>query len=166
MIPARKLEYLEELYPEVKKTKPRSRRKKKKKSLPETVIICSFAFIFVMVSFLFLIQKINMMRLNVTLAQVRQEYHSVVQQHEFLQLELIAARSLSNIEQLARNELGMIEPETKNIVVMRTPTTQDKPTFENTIREQNNSGGVFEIVADWINRILPLGGVQAGRIGN
>lgn len=164
MVPARKLEY-SSAQPHVNyKKSPKSIKRAKRKQCPETVLICLVAFLFAGICILYLGQQVSLMRLSVQLSELEAEYRTVQQENEMLQLRLSQARSLSNIEAIARNQLGMVEPNQSNMLVVA-PRDRIEPVRGDWQEESGSQGGMFQMVADIINRWLPLGGVEAGRIG-
>ena len=164
MAAARKLE----LYPidqnedtKVRVVKKRVRRKRKR--LPETVLICAVAAIVIIGCCLYLGQQLHTMRLSATITSLERDIQTMQQEQDHLLIALNQARRLSTVEAIARYELGMVDPVQATIVATDVPDTYQILAGGWTDSEEGQDN-IFEAVAEWINRWLPLGGVEAGRI--
>ncbi len=164
MIPARKLDYYDVKRPiRIQLRQKQQSRRKKRKRMPETLLVCLVALFCVTGCLLYLGHQIHTMRLNVILTNLNQEIYLVQQEQAHLMLTLKQASRLSVIENTARLDLGMVEP-SRTTVVVTTPADDQYSTSDGWIADSTRSDNVFEVVADWLNRWLPVGGVEAGRI--
>ena len=81
-------------------------------------------------------------------------------------LTLESQRSLKEIEQIARSQLGMVDPEvTATLVVPRqtdpVPEAQARCWLQSDRSPDRRYSGCFGAV---LNKVLPLGGVEAGTV--
>lgn len=166
MLPARKLEEFEgyQNLSSVDRQSRKRRGKKRRSRVPETVIICGLAACVVLVACLYLVQQVQTMHLTVRTSQLERQFASVLRDNEILQLEIDSTRALATIESIARNELGMVEPSQATIIVTA-PQESIEASGQGWLAQSEPGNGMIEVVADWLNRWLPLGGVEAGRIG-
>ena len=84
-----------------------------------------------------------------------------------LMLTLESQRSLKQIEQLARSQLGMVDPEvTATLVVPRQmdPVPETPARWLAEERPAAQTPGILAAVAAVLNKVLPLGGVEAGTV--
>lgn len=142
------------------------KRKKKRTRIPATLKICLVAACCVAVSLLYLQQQVVSYHLNVELGYLQQQVNVLEQQNDYLMLNLESERSLPKIEQIARTQLGMVEPElTVSLVVDQTEqrgSDQHGRWLEQDTPE--NSQTFFASLAAWLNKAFPLGGVEAGTL--
>lgn len=157
--------YIEYNEPVIKNLKPS--RKPKKRRVPATVKVCCIAALCVALSLLYLQQQVSFYYLNMELAQLQEQVNILEQRNDHLMLNLESQRSLQKIEQLARKELGMVEPERVTSLVLEPassiPTNQGGRWIDNS-PERVPSQGVFATLAGWFNKAFPLGGVEAGTL--
>jgi hypothetical protein len=90
------------------------------------------------------------------------------QRNDQAMLNLESQRSLKQIEQIARNELGMVDPTYVTTLVLDLPenlteTREPHSIWAGDAQSQDNVGFLAALAA-WMNRVLPLGGVEAGTL--
>ena len=162
MEPALKLEYYEgERITRI----PISAKRRRRKRIPIPALICFTAVLFVICALFYIHQQVVTMQLNVQSALLKEQLASLRQEHEHLKLALEETTRLSTIEALARHELGMVDPTGTEMLVMNSKPYSE-PTGEGWIGSvPNQHENIFTTVANWLNQLLPVGGVEAGRIG-
>ena len=164
MVPARKLSS-RECYSEITAPPYNARPKPRQKKIPATIKICLFAALFVTISILYLNQQVQTMHLSLKLAELEQQVKTAQQRNDYLRVNLESARSLQRIEQIARTELGMIDPDVSSSLVVNPSTPQYQQAQGRWIEDTSEEEwGVFAALAGWLNKILPLGGVEAGTL--
>ncbi|NMB00101.1 MAG: hypothetical protein GX971_01060 [Firmicutes bacterium] len=172
MTAARKLvdpyqEYTEVVAP-VSRQQPRTKAKAKRRTLPATVKICLVAACCVVVSLLYLQQQVTAYYLNMELVQLQEQANKMEQRNDHLMLNLESQRSLQQIELIARTTLGMVEPEYTATIVVPNHTVDLAGDVEGRwfghAQEESTFGGFFETLASLVNKVLPLGGVEAGTL--
>lgn len=149
--------------PPPQQTKPKSKTKRKK--LPETMVILFLACLCVALCLFYLGQKVATMHLNVEIGQLERELDKLYEENDHLVLELESVQRLNYIEAIARGQLGMVDPENASLLVMSEPVQSRSPHSSWLDEEEQQKPGLFVMVADWLNQLLPIGGVEAGRIG-
>lgn len=167
MTAARKLVDPQQYYHEevVPAAKPKSTVRRRR--LPATLKILLTAAVCVVVSLLYLQQQVTSYYLNLELVRLQEQVKLMEQRNDHLMLSLESQRSLKQIEQIARTSLGMVEPEyTATVVVPELETTA--PAAEGVwLAAENQEKGIgemFAALASWVNKVLPLGGVEAGTL--
>lgn len=152
--------------PHLENPKPRSKPKAKKKRVPECLVVLTLACVCVALCLLYLDQKVKTMHLNVEIGQLEQELEKLYEENAHLVLELESVQRLTYIEAVARGQLGMVEPENASLLVMSGVEQQRTPQAPGWVgEEESQNPGIFVMVAEWLNQVLPIGGVEAGRIG-
>lgn len=165
MVPARKLSSSRECYSEITAPPRNPRPKPRQKKIPATIKICLFAAIFVTVSILYLNQQVQTMHLSLKLTELEQQVKAAQQRNDYLRVNLESARSLQKIEHIARTELGMIDPDvSSSLVVNPSPSRYHQAQGRWIEHTPEDERGVFTVLAGWLNKILPLGGVEAGTL--
>lgn len=169
MTAARKLvDPYQEHYKEVAPTPKRTpKRKVKRRGIPATLKICLVAACCVAVSLLYLQQQVTAYYLNMELVQLQEQVNIMEQRNDQLMLSLESQRSLQQIEQIARTTLGMVEPEYIATLVVPEPAyvaEEAEGRWLATGQSETTSGNFFENLAALVNKILPLGGVEAGTL--
>lgn len=140
--------------------------KKKRVRMPATVKICLLAACCVGVSLLYLQQQLTSYHLNVELGYLREQVNVQEQHNDYLMLNLESQRSLPKVEQIARAQLGMVEPQlTISLVVDQAEETGTNE-YGRWIAPDSSqdSQGVLASLAAWFNKAFPLGGVEAGTL--
>ncbi len=166
MEPARKLEYTSPEPLRQKPIPPRLKKKARKKNpvLPPTFRVCLLAVFFVAICLTVVGQQVYLMRMSVSYERLVEERAFLLQKNGTLQVELNQARSLTTIEHIARNQLGMVKPHSAEILVLRT-NQPVRPLSVSPIKKEEDSGGLFKKVATVLNRWFPLGGGQPEKMG-
>lgn len=166
MTAARKLAesyyYSEEVQPVQSK-----RRKQKRRLIPVTVKICIIAACCVAVALFYLQLQVTTYNLNIELAHLEEQVNVHVLRNNHLMIELESKRSLQRIEELARLNLGMVDPQqTASLVIDQSPalasTEHGRWIDEDYIQE--GSKGFFATLSTWLNKAFPIGGVEAGTL--
>ena len=142
-------------------------RKRKKRRIPATIKVCLVAALCVVISLLYLQQQVTFYYLNMELVQLEEQVNVLEQRNDHLMLNLESQRSLNKIEQLARQELGMVDPErVTSIVLELTPPVNggEGGRWMSNSPERMASQGFFATLAGWFNKAFPLGGVEAGTL--
>lgn len=141
------------------------KRRVRRRRFPATLKICLLAAISVAVCILYLDQQITSFNLNLQLSKLQEEVTTLEQRNDYLLVNLEKERSLQKIDFLARTELGMVDPNDSTSVVVNSVSPQDPPAGRWTEKGHNDSGqGVFTTLANWLNKVFPLGGVEAGTL--
>lgn len=135
--------------------------------MPATVRICLVAACCVVLGLLYLQQQVTSYHLNVEVLRLQEQVKLMEQRNDQLMLTLEAQRSLKQVEHIARTRLGMVDPEyTATLVVPH--RTDPVPVVESRWlaqgEQENPSGGILSVLAAVLNKVLPLGGVEAGTL--
>ncbi|HHT42589.1 MAG TPA: hypothetical protein GX014_04230 [Firmicutes bacterium] len=167
MTAARKL--VEPYQPHIEEaaSEPSRRPAPKRRRLPATLRICLVAAICVVLGLLYLQQQVTSYYLNMELASLQEQVNSMEQRNDHLMLSLESQRSLKQIEQVARTRLGMVDPEfTATLVLPRQvdsiPEAQGRWLADE--QQDSTTGGVLAVLTAMLNKVLPLGGVEAGTL--
>ena len=139
--------------------------RKRKQRVPLPVLICLMAALVVCCAFYYLHQQVVAMHLSLEIGIMERQLAELQQEQEYLLLSLKEASRLTTIEAVARQELGMVDPAGTQILVLNTQQHLNPDTggWMDTQAEPNSH--LFARIADWLNQLLPVGGVEAGRIG-
>lgn len=143
------------------------KRKQKHGRVPTTLKICVVAACCVMVALLYLQQQVVAYHLNFELVQLQEQVNVGQQRNDHLMLSLESQRSLKQIEHIARTKLGMVDPVKTSIIVVNQETVrtvQGESRWFDVEPSEGVSSGVFATLASWLNKVLPLGGVEAGTL--
>lgn len=161
MEPALKLEYYEL---DIAAALPSSNYKRKKR-VPLPVLICLTAMLVVCAAFYYINQQVVTMQLSVEIGILERQLADLQQEQEYLLLSLKETNRLTTIEAVARQELGMVDPVGTQVLVLNTQqnVNPDAGGWIDVEEEQHNH--LFTQIANWLNQLLPVGGVEAGRIG-
>ncbi|HHT68004.1 MAG TPA: hypothetical protein GXZ85_01960 [Firmicutes bacterium] len=165
MTAARKLEYYS--YPTEETPSPKPRRPVKRSRIPVTLKICLVAACCVVVSLLYLQQQVTSYYLSMELVQLQEQVNTMQQRNDQTMLSLESVRSLKQIEHIARTELGMVDPVHTATLVVNTPTAMAGGAESRWITDHSQSPegmGIFATLVSWVNKVLPLGGVEAGTL--
>ncbi len=165
---ARKLEsYLPEPTDIQHRSSKRYRRiRRRQRRLPDTLLVCSAVVVVVCLAVLYLGQQVATMHLNVQAQRLEQHLQAETQKHEQLLVHLNAAQSLRYIEELARQEIGMVESEALTVLYLDVPV--NAPTAMAVVDDGMDSeapDGVFVGLTEFLSHLLSLGGVKAGWSG-
>ena len=164
MVPARKLSSTD-YYDGAAVPVQNPRRKTRKKRMPATIKICLLAVLFVVTCIFYLNQQVQTMYLSLKLAELEQQVKTAQQRNDHLRVNLESARSLQKIEYIARTELGMIDPDVSSSLVVNPSASPHQQAQGRWIEDTpEDEWGVFVALAGWLNKILPLGGVEAGTL--
>ena len=118
MTAARKL--VEPYYPYPEEAVPVSKPAPKRRRIPATLRICLVAACCVVIGLLYLQQQVTSYYLNMELLHLQEQVKLMERRNNELMLTLESQRSLKQIEQIARSQLGMVDPEvTATLVVPR-----------------------------------------------
>lgn len=150
--------------PEYQTVLPVSNRKHKVR-VPLPALICLTAMLVACGAFYYLHQQVVTMQLSVNIGILEKQLTELQQEQEYLLLTLKEASRLTTIEAIARQELGMVDPTGTHILVLNTQQNlnPDAGGWIDTHEEQYNH--LFARIASWLNQLLPVGGVEAGRLG-
>lgn len=149
------------------KVVPQRKVKRKRRRFPATLKICLLAACCVFIAILYLQQQMTGYYLNLNIAELEEQVNLIEQRNEYLKLKLESERSIQKIETIARTELGMIQPESSTILVLNRPERQLAGEQSRWLEDQNDhdtDGGVLATLAAWLNKAVPLGGVEAGTL--
>ena len=67
----------------------------------------------------YVFQHIQVVRLGYEVERLRRERGALVEQGKLLALEVAALRAVKRVEEVARNELGMVTPAPAQVIVVR-----------------------------------------------
>lgn len=162
MEPAYKLNYHDKIEPQKKKA---VKTQSKRIWQPSAAAICIIAIVFVGCAVLYIGQQVTTMQLSVQLNQMKNHLDRLKQEQGQLVIELEQASRLSTIEAIARYELNMVDPVNAEMIVLDLENEIESG-GEGWVIAEDKEENIFTIVAQWINQWLPVGGVEAGRIGN
>lgn len=165
MTAARKLEQYSD-YAEMTPVS-RPKRQAKKSKVPVTLKICLVAICCVTLGILYLQQQVTSYYLSMELVQMQEQVNTMQQRNDHTMLSLESQRSLKQIEQIARTELGMVDPTYTATLVLDMPTARAQEVQSVWITDRTQSGEGSSLVAalvSWMNKVLPLGGVEAGTL--
>lgn len=152
---------------QLKQVEPERRRQVKPTKVPATLKICLVAACCVAVSLLYLQQQVTSYYLNMELVQLQEQVNTMQQRNDHLMLNLESQRSLKQIEQIARTTMGMVDPKYTATIVVNQPTVMAGGVEARWLSDephQSESAGIFATLASWVNKVLPLGGVEAGTL--
>ncbi len=143
------------------------RRRPKRSRIPATLKICLVAACCVVVCLLYLEQQVTSYYLNMELVELQEQVNTMQQRNDHLMLSLESQRSLKQVEQIARTTLGMVDPTYTAALIINQPTAMAREIESRWISDQQTrqgQGGIFATLASWVNRVLPIGGVEAGTL--
>ncbi|MGI6148549.1 MAG: FtsB family cell division protein [Limnochordia bacterium] len=172
MVPARRIpnsyewEWTNPDQPQGKNRRPQSKRRRRR--LPATVKLCLIAVLLVSLGVLYISQQINTMYLSLQLAELQEEVNLAKQRNGYLRVQLEQARSIQAIEELARTRLGMVDPEETAVLVAA--NHESAYSGSGTRRggqataAPSNADNAWTMVANWLNKLFPVGGVEAGEL--
>ena len=86
-----------------------------------TLKICLLAACCVAVGLLYIQQQVTSYYLNMELVRLQEQVNVMQQRNDQAMLNLESQRSLKQIEQIARNELGMVDPTYVTTLVLDLP---------------------------------------------
>ncbi|NLJ80216.1 MAG: hypothetical protein GX335_04230 [Firmicutes bacterium] len=140
--------------------------KRKRFRVPPTLKICLLAAICVAVSLLYLEQQVTSFHLNMQLTQLDEQVKLLEQHNEHLLVNLETQMSLQKIEDIARNQLGMVDPDRTTSLVLdsKAPLAPSERRWADQNSPVPDKRGVFAVLASWLNKAFPLGGVEAGTL--
>lgn len=164
MTAARKLDYYSDYAEETPVSTPQ--RKAKRNRVPVTLKICLVAMCCVALGLLYLQQQVTSYYLSMELAQMQEQVNAMQQRNDHTMLSLESQRSLKQIEQIARTELGMVDPTYSATLVLDVPTSNEE-VHSVWMADRTPSGevsGFMTALVAWVNKVLPLGGVEAGTL--
>lgn len=144
-----------------------TRRKPKRRFVPVTVKICIVAACCVAVALSYIQLQVVSYNLNTEIAYLDEQVNELMQRNKHLMIELESKRSLARIEELARMNLGMVNPQLTANLVIEQPTglasTEQGRWIDGQI-DQSGSKGFFATLSTWLNKTFPIGGVEAGTL--
>ncbi len=143
-----------------------SKRKRKRAKVPATLKICLLAACCVAVSLLYLQQQVTSYYLNVELGYLQERVDTLEQHNDYLMLNLESQRSLPKIEQIARVQLGMVDPQLTISLIVNEAEQAGVNEHGRWLAEDSPEGsrGFIASLAAWLNKAFPLGGVEAGTL--
>ena len=162
MEPAYKFDYqvdLESKKRYVAKNKSRHRR------VPAPVLICVAAVLFVSCAIFYIGQQVTSMHLNICINNYEERLAELKQEQGYLIIELEQVSRLEYIEAVARRDMGMVDPVNAEMLVMNAKDAVGSEGKGWVAVEDDKNNNLFMTVANWLNKWLPTGGVEAGRIG-
>ena len=132
--------------------------RKRKKRIPLPALICLTAVLAVFSAFYYLHQQVVIMQLSVEIDLLEGQLSRMQQEQEFLLLSLKEVNRLTNIEAVARRELGMVDPVGTQILVLDTHHGVNPGAAGwIDIEEQQQGNRLFTQIANWFNQLLPVG---------
>ncbi|HKM43711.1 MAG TPA: hypothetical protein VJZ70_06935 [Limnochordia bacterium] len=145
---------------------PRKQRPVKRSRIPVTVKICLVAACCVVVSLAYLQQQVTSYYLSMEVVQLQEQVNTMQQRNDHIMLSLESQRSLKQIEHIARTELGMVDPAyTATLVLHASPATSAGVESRWVQQPQSSEDvGIMATLLAWVNRVLPIGGVEAGTL--
>lgn len=158
--------YIEETAAPVKRT-PGPKPKAKRRRIPATMKICLMAACGVVLGLLYLQQQVTSYYLNMEVSRLQEQVKLMEQRNDHLVISLESQRSLRQVEQIARTQLGMVDAEyTAALVVPRHsgPVPEVEARWLADQPQDNPSGGILAALTAVLNKVLPLGGVEAGTV--
>lgn len=102
-------------------------------------------------------QKARLMKLTYQLAQMQDELAALQKEESFLQMELISARSLRQVEETAVTRLGMVKPERVEYLVWTPPNDERVEVAAQSGRRTTDTGWLTS-VSRWFSDNWPLVG--------
>ncbi len=171
MVPARKMpsSHQWEIHPErPSEYQGQQKPKRRRRRVPATVKLCLVAALVVCLAVLYISQQINTMYLSMELAKLQEEANLVRQRNGYLRVQLEQARSIQNIEKLARTKLGMVDPSETAVLVASSSLLESSgqgtsPSSLAAAASQSEANA-WTVVANWLNKLFPVGGVEAGEL--
>lgn len=104
-----------------------------------------------------MVQKARLMELTYQLQHLQDELLVLQKEESFLQMELISARSLRQVEQAAINKLGMVKPEQVEYLVWEDPENyHTEVAIQGT--HKTTSTSVLASISRWFSENWPLVG--------
>ncbi|HHT72655.1 MAG TPA: hypothetical protein GX008_02960 [Firmicutes bacterium] len=144
------------------------RPKRKRRRVPATVKLCLIAALVVSLGLLYISQQLNTVYLSLELANLQEEANLVKQRNGYLRVQLEQARSIQVIEELARTKLGMVDPSHTAVLVASNSLVglRSEETGAGTLAGSNPpvESNAWTVVANWLNKLFPVGGVEAGKL--
>jgi hypothetical protein len=104
-----------------------------------------------------MVQKARLMELTYQLQRLQDELLVIQKEEAFLQMELISARSLRQVEQAAVNQLGMVKPEKVEYLVWEDPESSRTAVAAQTKTKAADTGLIASI-SRWFSENWPLEG--------
>lgn len=165
----------QEVYEEVKQTPtiaPRPARQVKQKRLRVHPMILLFMVVIVVAGLtaLGISQKIRAIELEYQLQALKAELHEVQREGQQLQLKVEQLQSLAKIDTLARERLGMIDPQGAHVLALAdwefSPNTQmaTNPGPRQVLARETKH--LWAVVYQWVGARLPvMGTAEAGLMG-
>lgn len=146
--------------------RPRRRIKRRRRRLPATLKLCLLGALVVVLGVLYLSQQLDTMYLSLELTDLQQEVNLARQRNGHLRVQLEQVRSLQTVEEIARTKLGMVDPSDSPVlmasnIVPRGYVANDSASINPTSRAED---GPWTVLASWLNKLFPVGGVEAGKL--
>ncbi|MGI6037235.1 MAG: FtsB family cell division protein [Limnochordia bacterium] len=127
---------------------------------------CFFAGFFLLAALGYLMVHLNVLALSYELSERQGQLAQVDSHYQFLQYELIKARSPENVERQARERLGMIEPGSYEYIVLSPARDDNLLLAQDTPLVPAGRPTPMNMVSAWIvDWFWPGGQAEAGRIG-
>src|SRR5690554_4675255 len=140
----RQYDYLfqESIYQPKKKINSRTQPKRRTKSKQKVKYICFTIFgFFIALIVLFQYAKLNI--INQEIISLEQEINSIYMLNDSVEGDLIASQDLNKIEQIAKDKLGMVEPEVDQMRTIEVQRTYNEETVSMVKNTQSTSAGFF-----------------------
>ena len=119
--------------------------------------ICLMAACGVVLGLLYLQQQVTSYYLNMEVSRLQEQVKLMEQRNDHLVISLESQRSLRQVEQIARTQLGMVDPEyTAALVVPRHSGPVPEVEARLADQPQDNPVADFAALTAVLNKVLPL----------
>lgn len=128
-----------------------------------------YSFLLFLIGVVFIIyinQYVQVSRLNFQVEKLEEQRDKLKTEKAYLQLEISSLKSLRRIEKIAKDDLGMAEPDEINYIIVEEP--QDKKNKDINLAENKDKEikivkkkGIKDRIFAWFNNISQ---VQAGTL--
>ncbi|MCG8500615.1 MAG: hypothetical protein MJB12_09445 [Firmicutes bacterium] len=145
--------YQEQEYYHIPQQPPKKRRKQKKNPAPAKhvnkfkpilgILVCFAVTFFIMLRYVAITEASN------TVSSYKRDLHQLQRANEQMQVRLDSSIDLSKIEDIAKNELGMSEPKTYQMV----PVTLNKNDYSEIVETQCDASGQRGSFALFLSKI-------------
>lgn len=123
-------------------------------------VIFTIALVVLASALIYVGQKTYLMTLSYELDQLQDELKIARREQAFLQLQIVEARSLERVEQIAIGQLGMVRPNAVQYVAFQ-PEHSDAPPAS--LDTDPSERGLIALAVDWVAKHWPrMDSAEAG----
>jgi cell division protein FtsL len=122
-------------------------------SITTVLALCTLAV--VMLCMLYVAQRIKIMTLTYEIAETQRLMEDAIREQGFLNVEIARSKSLERIEEVAKNELAMVRPQSRQYLVMDTATVNIDTQVAVNNQAQAEEKGILAMAAEWVTSYWP-----------